>query len=177
MKLETNRLRLRYLTEADFVAVHSYASKKENTIFMLFGPNTEEQTRDFINFAIKRSKENPITSHQLAVTLKSTGELIGSCDLHFEKNEGEIGWLLHLNHWQQGYGTELGKELLRFGFEDLNLERIIATCDSENIGSRKLMEKIGMKFVKCVKNARPSHKNSTKEFGDEMTYAIAKNEF
>ena len=174
MKLETNRLILRYLTEADFAAVHSYASKKENTIFMLFGPNTEEQTRGFINFAIGKSKENPITSYQFGVTLKRTGELIGSCDLHFEGNEGEVGWLLNLNYWQQGYGTELGQELLRFGFEELNLKRIIATCDAENIGSRKLMEKIGMKFVKCVKDARPPHKNSTKEFGDEMTYAIGK---
>ncbi len=49
--LETERLILRKFTEDAFSAVHSYASVSENTTYMVWGPNTEEQTRAFVNLS------------------------------------------------------------------------------------------------------------------------------
>jgi RimJ/RimL family protein N-acetyltransferase len=43
-----------------------------------------------------------------------------------------------------GYATEVSKLLIEFGFETLNLHRIFATCDPRNVGSYKVLEKIGM---------------------------------
>jgi len=174
--LETERLILRKFKEDDFAAVHSYASSKENTLYMLFGPNDDDETKTFIQSAIERAEETPITHYHYAVTLKS-GVLIGSCDLHFQDDNGEIGWIIHRDYWKQGYGAELGNALLKLGFDDLGLRRIIATCDSENIGSSKLMEKIGMRREGLFYDYRPPHKGSSRAYGDELSYAILKDDW
>lgn len=58
---------------------------------------------------------------------------------------GDVGWILHKNYWKRGYGTELGRELIRYGFEDLKLGRIQAPCAAANYGSYCVMERIGMR--------------------------------
>ena len=175
--LETERLILRKYTENDFPAVHSYGSCVENIIYMPFGPNTEEQTWDFIKLAIDKAEETPITHYQYAVELKENGRFIGGCGINLSNVENEIGWLVLRDFWKEGFGTEMGKELLRFGFEELNLHRIIARCDAENIGSYKIMEKLGMRREGLSLESRPAHKLSDKKYGDELLYAILKDEW
>jgi RimJ/RimL family protein N-acetyltransferase len=175
--LKTERLILRKYTEDDFEAVHSYGSCVENIIYMPFGPNTEEQTREFISRSIKGAEENPIANYQYAVVLKEDGALIGGCGINISGDEAEIGWLVHRNYWKQGYGTEMGRELLRFGFEEMNLHRIIARCDVDNIGSYRIMEKIGMRREGLFIEGRPANKLSEKKYSDELLYAILKDEW
>ena len=119
-KLETERLILRPLTPDDFEAVHSWVSNPENTRLMKWGPNLEEETRKFLSNA-KLGKD-------FAVVLKESNAVIGSCGMYpnSANDAGEIGWILHIDHWKHGYGTELGGELIRYGFEDLKLRRIFA---------------------------------------------------
>jgi RimJ/RimL family protein N-acetyltransferase len=174
--LETERLILRKFKEDDFTAVHSYASSKENTLYMLFGPNSDEETKTFIKSAIAKAEETPITHYHHAVTLKSGG-LIGSCGLHIDGDNAEIGWLIHKDYWKQGYGTELGNALLKFAFDDLGLRRITGHCDSENIGSSKLMEKIGMRREGLFYDSQPPHKGSSRAYSDELAYAILKDDW
>ena len=64
--------------------------------------------------------------------------------LSAENKEGEIGYILNRRYWNQGYMTEAARKVVSFGFEQLGLHRIIATCDPANIGSYRVMEKIGM---------------------------------
>jgi len=176
--IETSRLTLRHIREEDFDAIHSYASSKENTVFMLFGPNDEAATRGFIQWAVKSGAETPVRNYQLAIILKDTNKLIGSCDLHIrDENHAEIGWILHQDYWKQGYGAEAGVALLTLGFDDLGIHRIIARCDAENEGSARLMEKIGMRKEGLFFDARPPHKLSARPFGDELAYAILKEEW
>jgi len=175
--LETERLILRKYKESDFAAVHSYGSCVDNITYMLFGPNSEEDTRYFIANAIKESDNS--NEYQYAVVLKETGNLIGGCDIHLSGNTGEIGWILHRHHWNKGLGYEMGKRLLEFGFDQLNLHRIIARCDAENIGSYRLMEKLGIRREGLFSDVRPANKQSAtgREFSDELTYAILKSEW
>ena len=176
--LETSRLIMRAIKKDDFDAIHSYASCEENIIYMLFDPNDEAATRSFIECAMEFALKNPITVYQFAVVLKENEALIGGCDLHYTgKNEASIGWLLHRDYWGNGYGTELGRELFRFGFEELNLRRITATCHAENTGSSRLMEKIGMRREGLFFDARPPHKKESRPFGDELAYAMLKDEW
>lgn len=56
----------------------------------------------------------------------------------------EIGWRLRREHWGNGYATEAGREALRFGFEELGLDEIVAFTAVENEPSRRVMERIGM---------------------------------
>ena len=175
--LETDRLILRKFKDDDFAAVHSYANCKDNVIYMVWGPNSEEHTRVFINTAISKANENPCTNYQYAVALKATDKLIGACNIALSGDEAEIGWILHRDYWRQGYGTEMGTTLLDFGFGDLNLHRIVAHCDAENIASYRIMEKIGMRREGLFIEGRSANKLSDSKYGDELSYAILKDEW
>ena len=71
----------------------------------------------------------------------------------------------------------MGQILLRFGFDELNLHRIVAHCDAENYGSYRVMEKIGMRREGLFLEGRPANKLSDKKYGDELSYAILKDEW
>ncbi len=175
--LETERLILRKFDYGDLDAVHSYAGCAENIIYMLWGPNSEEQTRQFIAMAIEYAEKEPCINYQYAAILKTTGKLIGACDLAINGSEAEIGWILHRDYWKQDYGTEMGKAMLDFGFESCHLHRMIARCDAENVGSYRVMEKIGMLREGMFMDVRPAHKGSGKIYGDELSYAILRDEW
>ena len=176
--LETERLILRPFEETDFEAVHSYASVAENIEYMFWGPNNEYQTKEFILQSISQSKEHPCKNYQYASVLKSSKKLIGGCNLSLVgDDEAEIGWIVHKDYWKQGFGTEIGKRIVEFGFSELGLHRIIAHCDTENYGSYRVMERIGMRREGCFIEERPASKFSDKKYGDEYSYAILKDEW
>ena len=56
----------------------------------------------------------------------------------------EIGWRLAREHWGKGYATEAARAALRYGFEQLSLDEIVAFTVPENVRSRAVMERIGM---------------------------------
>jgi RimJ/RimL family protein N-acetyltransferase len=171
--LETARLTLRPFAERDFDAVHAYASDAANVQYLLWGPNDEAQTRAFLTHAIDKSQEkNPCTDYQFAVEQRTSGILIGACNLSINADEAEIGWILHRNYWRQGFGTEIANRLLKFGFAELGLHRLTAHCDAENLGSQRLMDRIGMRREGCFLEGRPANKFSNQKYGDEYSYAI-----
>ena len=146
--LRTNRLVLREFVEADWTAVHEYASDPEVVAHVPFGPNTEQETRDFVGKAINARKEQPRREYELAVTLKTSGRLIGGCGLYArdpEFRQGYIGYVLNRHFWGQGYASELAGALLAFGFGELKLHRIVSTCNTANAASARVMEKNGMR--------------------------------
>lgn len=90
-----------------------------------------------------------------AASLIETDEFIGFIglqDVSFKaafnelKPAVEIGWRLAFNHWGKGYATEAAKASLKYGFETLNLEEIVAITAVQNKRSRHVMEKIGMRY-------------------------------
>lgn len=64
-----------------------------------------------------------------------------------DSDEIEIGYRLDPKFWRQGYGTEIARRFLRYGFEVLELEKIVAVTDQENIGSQSVLRKAGMPYV------------------------------
>jgi len=181
MQLETPRLILREIGEADFTAIHSMGGNPANVAYMAWGPNGEEQTWGFIANAIQDAQAEPRVSFHFAVTLKSTGQLIGTCDISREKDWhgrrficGGLGWILHMDHWKQGYGTEFAAALLRFGFEELGLHRIHVSCDAENYGSYRVMERNGMCREAVMKEAILGRDGT---WHDQYEYAILRDEW
>ncbi len=65
-----------------------------------------------------------------------------------EFNETDIGFRFLPQYWGKGIATEVSKEIIKYGFEVLKLERIIGIADPENIASCRVLEKIGLKFYK-----------------------------
>ena len=84
-----------------------------------------------------------------ATITKKDKEFIGWCGLKkLEDNTVDIGYRFFKKHWNKGYATEAASACLEYGFEVLGLEEIIANADKENMGSIRVMEKIGMNFEK-----------------------------
>jgi len=77
-------------------------------------------------------------------------KLIGWCGLAFldKTEEIEIGYGIAKEYWGRGFTTEAATASIRYGFEEARLNRIVAVAMPENITSRRVMEKIGMKFEK-----------------------------
>jgi ribosomal-protein-alanine N-acetyltransferase len=143
----TKRLVLRDFEKADWRAVQDYASDPEVVRYVDFGPNTEEESRNFIQRALASQKGQPRNNFSLAVILKAKNALIGGCGIYVSNpanREGYIGYVLNRNFWKLGYATETVQALVKFGFKELKLHRIFATCDAENSASAHVMEKVGM---------------------------------
>lgn len=85
---------------------------------------------------------------------KETGKFIGRCGLLpwqiDEKLEVEIAYLLDKSFWHQGLATETAEGILTYGFEQLNLSRLICLIDPENIASQRVAERIGMTLERKV---------------------------
>jgi RimJ/RimL family protein N-acetyltransferase len=169
--ITTDRLVLREVKEEDWRAVHAYASDPEVVRFVDFGPNTEQETRDFIDRAVAAEKCVPRLAHDLVVVQKESGEIIGGCGIHVtkpEQGEAFIGYVLGRRFWGQGYATEVARALLGCGFETLALRRIYAVCDAKNPASARVMEKAGMRREGWLReNALVKGK-----YRDELMYAI-----
>jgi RimJ/RimL family protein N-acetyltransferase len=145
--LITDRLILRVYEEADWAAAHEYGGDAETSQYQAWGPNTEDETRQFIQRCIEGSEQPKEKGYFYAIALKADRAMIGGCNLCYTdrvNREAMIGYTLSRRYWNQGYTTEAAAALLRFGFEDLGLHRIISWCTPENIGSWRVMEKIGM---------------------------------
>lgn len=169
--VRTERLVLRDFEERDWEAVHAYASDPEVVQYMDWGPNTEEETRKFVQRAIANQKEQPRRNYTLAIVLKSDSRLIGGCGIEVsnpDNREGWIGYCLNRNFWGKGYGTETARALLKFGFNYLNLHRVYATCDPANIASAQVLEKIGMQREGHLRE----NKRAKGKWRDSLLYAI-----
>ena len=64
------------------------------------------------------------------------------------QNEVEVAYLIKKEYWGQGLGTEAAQAILDYGFEKLNLSRLICLIDEENLASIRVSENIGMTFEK-----------------------------
>lgn len=83
-----------------------------------------------------------------AVIDKESRRFIGWCGLWIlaENDEIEVGYALAKDFWGRGLATEAAARFLKYGFEELELEKIVALAREENIASRKVMEKLGLKY-------------------------------
>lgn len=146
-RLAGERIALRDFTMQDLDAVHVYASDREVSRYMTWGPNDRAATESFLRATLARAEASPRTVYEVAV-LAASGALVGGAHiaiLDATHRRGEIGYVLRRDVWGQGLGTEIARLLCRFGFEKLHLHRIEATCDPQNIASRRVLEKAGMR--------------------------------
>jgi len=84
-----------------------------------------------------------------AVHLKSDLEFIGWCGLKYlsETNEVDLGYRFRKKFWGKGYATEGGLACIAYGFNQLNLRRIVARALPGNLASVRVLEKCGMKYL------------------------------
>ena len=85
-----------------------------------------------------------------AVIEKGSDKFLGWCGLKYtpELDEYDIGFRFFKEYWNMGIGTEAAKACLDFGFSNFGLKRIVGRAMSENIGSIRVLEKIGLVYLK-----------------------------
>ncbi len=148
LPLTTPRLILREFQEGDLDDIHRYGSDPDVSRFMTWGPNTEAESRDFLDRKLAEQGVWPRARVSVAAELMGAGQVIGALELRVldpATRTGEFGYSLGREHWNQGYATEAAGALIRVGFETLGLRRITANCDQRNTGSWRAMEKLGMR--------------------------------
>ena len=146
MQLETERLILRSFRQED---VHSMTQLFANPDFMRFslGVFTErKKTVDFIEKVMAWDRAR--MPSQFAVVPRCQHAVIGYCGFfHHPEVPGdvEIGYRLHPDYWNRGLITEAARAVRDHGFAELKLLRLISLIHPENIPSRRVAEKNGMK--------------------------------
>jgi RimJ/RimL family protein N-acetyltransferase len=169
MRLETNRLIIRVAEEKDIDAIHTILQDPITMTYFVEGTYTLKQVEDII-------KKNAKSNEHYVLELSSTHEVIGKISFHpwFMDDTYEIGWIMNRAYTNQGYMKEATKAVIEYGFNVLNLHRIIATCQPENSPSKRLCEALKMRlegtFKKCIKAP-----NNT--WWDELFYAILQDEY
>lgn len=139
----TERLVLRPFTLADAPAVQRFAGAREVALNTLLIPYP------YPDGAAEAWISKPRDPHDInfAITLRESGELVGAIGLVVgrEHDRAEIGYWIAVEHWNRGYATEAARAVIRYGFEELNLNRIFAVHFARNAGSGRVMRKLGMR--------------------------------
>ncbi|MGD2251713.1 MAG: GNAT family N-acetyltransferase [Anaerolineales bacterium] len=115
------------------------------------------------------------TGATFAVVLESEGLLIGAISLVISKAHqfAELGYWIGKPYWNQGFCTEAAREVLRYGFENLKLNRIQSRHMTKNPASGRVMEKIGMAQEGVLRQSL--HRFAA--FEDAVLYAILQEEY
>ena len=105
-----------------------------------------------------------------AVALREEGALVGSITLHLHPlhDNAELGFWIGKPYWGLGYATEAAEEVVRYGFEDLALNRIHAQHFGSNPASGRVMRKVGM----SLEGVRPEHLKKWETYEDRVDYGL-----
>lgn len=147
MELTTDRLILREFESSDWPAVLAYQNDPRYLRYYDWTERTPAAVQAFVVMFVGDQPTQPRLRFQLAVVLKSSQQLIGNCGIRLktaDAHEGDIGFELAPDHWEQGYATEAARAIMTFGFTELKLHRIWAWCIAENTGSVHVLHKLGM---------------------------------
>ena len=188
--LNGNRVLLRKLKVSDFLDVYKNIRSKEvgkwtgppkksyfeNPVGRFFCRTVEHFLKGLkmIYKALFKPKDEMI--FRLAVVFKKTGKVIGIISLI--KNDpqddfADLGFWIGKKYWGKGLMSEVLPFALKFGFEQLGLNRIEAWTFEENVGSRKVMEKCGFKLRETVEAAYVKYGQSR----NRLNYTITISEF
>ena len=185
--LETERLILRRFTEDDVDNLVDLDGDPAVVRFVSGGPATprEEIEREHIPAYLDHYRRYEGYGFWAAIE-KATGAFLGW--FHFRPHEGapegqpELGYRLRRSAWGKGYGTEGSRALIRKGFTELGVERVVAFAYGEHRASRRVMEKAGMRLVRTFRLtpeqlASLGVTDPSLFDGDDVEYAITKAEW
>ena len=145
--MRTERLVLRDFKGTDLLAYQALCSHSDSQRFYSEEDVTPEKAAQLLSMFIVWATEQPRTKFQLAIEIPSE-ELIGSCGVRITsvgEKQGTFGCELSRAHWGKGYALEASRAIINFGFTELNLHRIYAETNSENLPAIALAKKLGMR--------------------------------
>jgi RimJ/RimL family protein N-acetyltransferase len=182
--LETDRLILRRFTPADLDCLYALDNDPEVMRYINGGTPTPRAVvkRDILPTFVRYDERRPGFGFW-AVVEKASGEWLGWICLRLSQEapgQSILGYRLCRAAWGRGYATEGARALIRKGFEEWGVQRVVATTYEENRASRRVMEKLGMALVRHFRltaedlaRSDTHHAESLEVWdGDEVEYAI-----
>jgi ribosomal-protein-alanine N-acetyltransferase len=134
-------------------------------------PLTEKETASWLKYFLSGWEQYGFG--WWAVTLKERGALIGHCGLQFihVTPDVEVTYGLEKAYWRMGLASEAARACLRYGFEELGLDRIYALADPGNVASHLVMKRVGMSYDKTE-----YYKDNLYE-GDLIYYLMSRDQY
>ncbi len=173
--LTTPRLILRPFTLDDAPAVKELAGEWEiaATTANIPHPYEEGMAEEWIRTHQENFDKGEAVS--LAITLKPEGGLVGAIGIHINKTNrlAEMGYWVGKPFWNRGYCTEAAREVVRYAFEELDLNRVQARHMIKNPASGRVMQKIGMQYEGTLRQSI----FRWDKFEDAAMYSILRDEY
>jgi len=175
--LDTDRVLLRQLTAADLDELCRLDADPEVMRYVSGGRPTpravieHELLPAFVSYYARFSGFG-----FWAAIHKTTGAFLGW--FHFRPLRGastddaELGYRLHRSAWSQGYATEVSRALIRKGFTELGVQRVVASTDAAHTASRRVMEKAGLTLVRTFHAPWPEFPDGPDQ--EAVEYALTK---
>ncbi|MFI0430921.1 GNAT family N-acetyltransferase [Mariniflexile sp. HMF6888] len=174
-EIKTSRLILAKVSFNDIPKIVEYASNKKiaDTTLNIPHPYEEKDAVFWINAANQGFEDK--SQFTFGIKIKISGEFIGGIGLKINKkfNRAELGYWIGQPFWNMGYATEAMEAILKFGFLELNLNKIYATHLEENIASGKVMLKNGM----IKEGELKEHTKKGECYKNLIQYRLTKEEF
>jgi len=174
-ELRTERTIIRKFKIADLQDMFEYCSDDEVAQYTTWNAHRNIlNTEEFLHYVLRKYENNEVAPW--GIEDRKSGKLIGSCGFvswEPEHSKAELGYVLSKEYWGRGYITESVGKVIEYGFESMLLERIEAKCHPDNIGSFKVMEKVGMTYEGILRSyiyVKGKHQ-------DVKMYSITKKEF
>jgi RimJ/RimL family protein N-acetyltransferase len=176
--LGTDRLVLREFAMADAPEVHRLAGAREVARTMLHHPHPYEEGMAEEWIASLRPMFESGKGTTFAVVLQEEGTLLGTVSLYTRAPDGTavlgeegtalLGFWVGVPYWQKGYATEAVAEVVRYGFQERNLQRIRANHFGSNLASGRVLRKVGMRHV----GTRPNYYEKWGNAEDREEYVL-----
>ena len=177
-ELETKRLILRKLKIDDYKEAYKNWCSSDNVCrFTLWDKHKNDNVTKELFTMWKKEYESPDTFRWI-VELKDTHELIGTIDVASKKyirfGTVELGYCYGENYWHKGYATEALKRVIKFLFDEVEFETLMAEHLDRNPNSGKVMKKAGMSYEGRLRS-RVVDRDGIRN--DVHSYSITKEEY
>jgi RimJ/RimL family protein N-acetyltransferase len=149
--ITTARLVLRDFREDDAEKIVEYFSEREARSHILTRQRNGNGMAAFVKVFAEQARRSPGSARShfaWAIALRDTLEVIGTCNLYHATTDSywtTVGWHLSGKFSGRGYATEVGRELVRFAFEERRVARVFADCFESNSANRRVFSKLGMR--------------------------------
>lgn len=175
--IHTARLLIRPFQATDLDDLYAIRRVPEVVQYLYWDVQTRAETEEALKIKMTMTQlQAEGEGIALAVVQPESNCVIGEVSLFWASEphqQGEVGFVFHPDYQGQGYASEATKAMLAVGFDDYDFHRIYGRCDARNVGSYKLMERLGMR-----REAHFIHNEIFKgEWGDEFVYAILQSEW
>lgn len=153
--ITSERLVLRKMRVDDYEDMYDYSKRDDVTKYLLWSPHpNKNHTKKYLEYIKTRYDEGEF--YDWAVELKSEKHMIGTCgftSFDFSNNSAEVGYVINPVYHGNGYAPEALLEVMAFGFLVLKLHRIEARYMDGNDASRRVMDKLGMRYEGCARSS------------------------